>query len=198
MLRFFSKLLFVLFFFRTGIQKLYNPVNYSKLFIDRYERFQNLAKAHNFEFLSSLISLESIKLQVNQINKLVGIGQIVFSIGIIFSVPYLSLLVSFFLTFTILLIHNPFYFEDHETFLKQLQNLIFEIALLGISLMFATNKKHFHEEDKVKKKKRKKNKRKENENDNELNNSQKKKKNENNQFSRSGKGNEEQIKKKKK
>lgn len=158
MLKFLAKLFFVLFFLWSASQKIHDPTNHSKLLIDRFERFQNFGKKINLEVLTSFISLNSLKLQANQINKVVGMGQIIISIGIVFSVPYISLFFSFFILLTILIMHNPLYFEDQEFFLKQLHNTVFEIAILGISLMFATNRKHIHDNNAKKNRKKKKNK----------------------------------------
>lgn len=156
MLKFLAKLLFVLFFLWSASQKIHDPTNHSRLLIDRFERFQNLGKNYNFEFLTSFISLNSLKLQANQINKVVGMGQIIISIGIVFSVPYISLFFSFFIILTILIVHNPLYYEDQEFFLNQLHNTVFEIAILGISLMLATNRKHIHDNNAKKNRKKKK------------------------------------------
>ena len=152
-----GKLLFVLIFVASAIVKINDPTPFSNLLIDRYERFQILARDYKMDSLASFISLDSLKVQANQLNTVVGIGQIVISIGVVLSVPYLSLFFVLFLISTIIIVHNPFFFEDREKFHAEMIHMILEIGMIGIALMFATNPSENKIEDgKGEKKKNKK------------------------------------------
>lgn len=153
--RFLAKLLFVLIFLVSAGKNIMDPTPFSALLIDRFERFQNLAKLHNFEAFASFISLDSLKHQADQISKVVGIGQIVISVGILSNLPYISVFFSLFLVSTIALIHNPLYFEDRERFFAECGNAILEIGMIGIALIFATSPDHEHQEEGTKKRKKK-------------------------------------------
>ena len=157
MCKFIGKLLFVLIFLGSAHIKIQDPAPFSALLVDRYERFQNLSQKHNFEILTSYISLDSLKVHADQINKLVGFAQIVISLAIVFNIPYVSLFFSLFLISTITIIHNPLYFDDREEFLVELGNVVLELGMVGVSLMFCSNQTHQNVdvEDAKKKPKRK-------------------------------------------
>lgn len=157
MCKFLGKLLFVLIFVVTAIVRINDPTPFSNLLIDRYERFQILARSYNMDSVASFISLDSMKVQANQINVVVGIGHLVISIGVVLSVPYLSLFFVFFLISTIITIHNPLFFEDREKFHMEVFHMTLEIGMIGMALMFATNpSENKNEEGKGGKKKNKK------------------------------------------
>jgi len=196
MCKFLGKLLFVLIFLGSAVKKIQDPTPFSNLLIDRYERFQNLATHYNMESLGSFISLDSLKIQANQINTVVGIGQIVISLGILLSVPYISLFFGLFLISTIVIIHNPLYFEDRDMFFSELGHMVLEIGMIGITFMFAANEAHEHGNEG--KKKKKKGKGKEKSGKNEEGKKEKKKKNEDGKKIKKDETNDGGKKKKKK
>ena len=135
MCKFLGRLLFVLIFLGSAVKKIQDPTPFSKLLIERYERFQNLAKTHNLDAVANLISKDTLELQANQINTVIGIGLIVVSVGVLFGVPYVSFMITLFILSTIIVIHNPLYFEDREKFLNELHQALLNLAMLGVSLM---------------------------------------------------------------
>lgn len=151
MLKFIGRLFFVFIFLGSALIKIVDPAPFSALLVDRYQRFQTLTKAYNLESLGSFVSLESMKIQANQLNSVVGVGQIVISFGILFGVPYLSVFFTLFLMLTILIIHNPLYFNESDKFNEELMHMTLEIAMIGITLILATNRTHSHVSSKGKK-----------------------------------------------
>lgn len=145
---------FISLFLLSGYRKILDPLPFSNLLLSRYTHLEALCSQHSIPLP---MSAEVLGQQSEHMIKIIGIGLIVLSVGVLAKVPLTSFGITIFLISTIVVIHNPFFFEDKTEFWKEIHQVLLNSALVGISLLFLAE--NWNEED-VKGKKNKKKKKK--------------------------------------
>ena len=130
---FFGTLLFVTLFILSGVQKIQQPKGFSVLLNERYSLFHKWASPH--VTLPQQLSPAFIETHADLINQITGGVIIAGSLGALIGVPGASLLLTGFLVGCNLIIHNPLLTTKREAYFHELEQFIYNLGLIGISLM---------------------------------------------------------------
>lgn len=152
MFSFLGRLLFTSLFLLSGYRKILDPLPFSSFLVSRYTHLEALSSQHS---IALPMSAEVLGQQSEHMIKIIGIGLIVLSVGILAKVPLTSFGITIFLISTIVVIHNPFFFESKTEFWGEIHHVILNLALVGVSLLFLVENRD-EEDVKVKKSKKKK------------------------------------------
>ena len=143
---------FTALFLLSGYRKILDPLPFSTLLLSRYTQLEALCSQHS---IALPMSAEVLGQQSEHMIKIIGIGLIVLSVGVLAKVPLTSFGITIFLISTIVVIHNPFLFEGKTEFWGEVHHALLNLALVGVSLLFLFENRD--EEDlKVKKSRKKK------------------------------------------
>lgn len=143
--RLLGQILFVLIFITTGYEKLSQPNRFIPILSDRYDRFEKFLSEKGFN-LPKELSFQEIKPKIPLINQIIAYEMIAFGLGVICSIPYMSLGLSVHLIIFTVIMNNPLYHNyESKEFYYELGQVILSLGALGISFMLVgEGRKHYH------------------------------------------------------